>query len=126
VYNLSFERRVLAELADLFPHHAAGIRSIIDRLVDLMTVFQSRSYYVREMNGRYSIKNVLPAMCAEMSYDGLEIANGDMAMNAFSALQNMTDPREIQKIRENLLKYCKQDTYAMVEIVRQLNLLVSG
>lgn len=75
-------------------------RQFIDRLVELMAVFQGRSYYVSEMNGSYSIKKVLPAVCPEMSYHGLEIGDGQMAILAFTALQNLTGPGEIQQIRQ--------------------------
>ncbi|MFA7455396.1 MAG: DUF2779 domain-containing protein [Desulfobulbaceae bacterium] len=126
VYNLSFERRILEDLADLFPRHGAGIRSVIERLIDLMTVFRDRSCYLRAMNGSYSIKKVLPALCPEMGYDALSIGDGDMAMNAFAALRGMTDPGEIEQVRADLLAYCGQDTLAMVEIVGRLEQMARG
>jgi hypothetical protein len=72
------------------------------------------------MDGKYSIKNVLPALSDDLSYDQLDISDGSMAMNAFAALQNMTDPDEIKKTRGDLLKYCLLDTLSMVEILDKL------
>jgi len=120
VYNLSFERRILQDLEEFFPEYADGLQGIIYRLVDLMTVFQKKHYYVKEMNGSYSIKYVYPALTGSTGYDQLNISDGSMAMIAFRALQNMTDPEEIEKTRNDLLEYCKLDTYSMVEILKKL------
>jgi hypothetical protein len=56
-----------------------------------------------------------------MSYEGLEIRNGDEAMAAFACLaQGKYGDSEIETIKNNLLEYCKQDTIAMVKLHRQL------
>ena len=72
------------------------------------------------MKGSYSIKNDLPALSDDLSYNQLDISNGDMAMNAFATLQNMKDKKEIKKTREDLLRYCELDTLSMVEILSKL------
>ncbi len=72
------------------------------------------------MKGSFSIKNDLPALSDDLSYNPLDISNGDMAMNAFATLQNMKDKKEIKKTREDLLRYCELDTLSMVEILSKL------
>ena len=72
------------------------------------------------MNGSYSIKAVLPALIPELSYDGMEISNGGMAMNAYSTMCETEDPEELESIRKALLEYCGLDTLAMVKIVEKL------
>jgi hypothetical protein len=85
-----------------------------------MLPFQKKYYYKPEMMGSYSIKNVLPALVPDLSYDGMPVADGGMAMIAYESLLYETDQEKIESIRKNLLEYCKMDTYAMVRIWEEL------
>jgi len=91
--------------------------------VDLMVPFQKRYYYSRELQGSYSIKYVLPALCPgdpELDYKVLDgVHNGAEACNAFFAMASMKE-EELQKMRKNLLAYCKLDTLAMVRVYEKL------
>ncbi|MFZ5796850.1 MAG: DUF2779 domain-containing protein [Thermodesulfobacteriota bacterium] len=120
VYNAAFERRILNELKQSHPSYAHEIDSIIEKLVDLLVVFKSGNYYVRAMDGSFSIKKVLPAIVPGFSYDNLNISEGGMAMNAYKGLEKMTDKAEINKVRNDLLEYCNLDTLAMVKIYEKL------
>lgn len=116
VYNKTFEITRLKEIARDFPDYADDIEERIERIKDLMLPFQKKYYYKPEMMGSYSIKNVLPALVPDLSYDGLTVADGGMAMIAYESLLYETDPDKIEDIRKNLLEYCKLDSYAMVRI----------
>lgn len=122
-YNMSFERRVLASLANAFPDLADHLLAIRDNIRDLMIPFQKRHYYTKAMQGSYSIKYVLPALYPddpELDYHSLEeIHRGEEASSAFANLANRT-PEEIEITRRNLLKYCGLDTYAMVKVLAKL------
>ena len=60
----------------------------------------------------------MPALVPEMSYDGMAVANGGDAMEAFDMLYaQKLPPAEQEQLRKDLLKYCEQDTWAMVKIV---------
>ena len=120
VYNIAFERTRLKEIAAQFPEYADDIEKINLRLKDLMIPFQNRYYYTPEMRGSYSIKKVLPALVPNLSYSGLDIAEGGQASNAFTDLYTQTDRQKIKQVRKNLLEYCKMDTLAMVEILKVL------
>ncbi len=120
VYNQAFEMSRLKEIARDFPQYANDIEERLSRIKDLMLPFQKKYYYTPEMKGSYSIKKVLPALVPELSYEGLEIAEGGAAMNAFESLIYETDEKVIQKTRKDLLEYCKMDTLAMVEIYNKL------
>jgi hypothetical protein len=121
VYNQAFEMSRLKEIAEDFPEYKKGINERLKRIKDLMLPFQKKYYYNPEMKGSYSIKNVLPALVPEMSYDGMAIAEGGAAMNAFEALINEKDEAKIQEIRKDLLEYCKMDTLGMVKIKNALD-----
>jgi hypothetical protein len=118
-YNQAFEKTRLKELADDFPRYAEALHERISRIKDLMPPFQQRLYYTPEMNGAYSIKDVLPALVPELKYDDLPINNGSDASLFFEKM--IYEPAaDNAAIRNNLLAYCKLDTLAMVKLLEKL------
>jgi len=77
------------------------------------------------MRGSYSIKAVLPAMVPELSYEGLSVADGMMAMRAYHEMCVLEDPVVLAELRRGLLEYCELDTLAMVRILGELGKMVS-
>ena len=120
VYSKAFEITRLNEIARDLPEYADEIEERINRVKDLMIPFQRKYYYAPEMQGSYSIKYVLPALVPELSYDELEINEGGLASVAYESLQTETDLMYIAEIKEQLHKYCKLDTLAMVRILEKL------
>ena len=120
VYNQSFEIGILKNLAELFPQQKKKIEKIISNVVDLMAPFKNRDIYHWQMNGSFSLKAVLPAMVSQLSYEHLDVSDGGMAMEAYAAMNQTDDKKEIARIRKSLLEYCKMDTLAMVEIIKKL------
>lgn len=122
-YNASFEKRMLQMLADTFPDLSAHLLAVRDNLHDLMIPFRDRYYYNEAMQGSYSIKFVLPALChddPELDYNALDgVHDGEEASAAFADLPNHT-PEDISVIRKNLLNYCRLDTLAMVKVLEKL------
>jgi len=123
-YNAAFEIRVLNALAVSFPKHATRINSIIDNFVDLMEPFRKRHIYYWQVKGSYSLKEVLPALVPNMSYDGMQVSDGNMASQAYLRMRIVEDAEEQMRIRKALLEYCKQDTMGMVEIVKKMKALI--
>jgi len=119
VYNQSFEKSVLEELARDFPEYQDWVNEMLPRVVDLLIPFRSFSYYNPSQQGSASIKKVLPAI-TEKSYEEMEIATGEDASMQFfqSHIQNKSNNKE--EIRKNLLKYCCLDTEGMLLIVNKL------
>ena len=124
VYNQAFENTRLKELKNEHPAFSKQIEAIQARIIDLMVPFRRKEYYTPEMRGRYSIKNVLPALVPELSYERLEIGNGTDASSAFYNLQHETDPAAIENTRRNLLKYCEMDTWGMVKILKKIKQMI--
>ena len=117
VYNAAFETTRIRELAERFPHHATALHSINARIVDLHPIARNR-YYHPSQQGSWSIKAVLPAICPDLSYDALQgVQNGGMAVESYkqAIAPNTTSERQAE-IRQQLLDYCKLDTYAMVRM----------
>jgi hypothetical protein len=63
-----------------------------------------------------------------MQYDGMEVAEGRAASRELAQLLfgERMDPQERSVIRESLLAYCKQDTWAMVRLLQTLRDLAIG
>ncbi len=119
-YNASFEKTVLGQLADQFPEHRAKLETIMNNLRDLATPFRARDCYHWEMKGSYSQKVVLPALVPGMGYEGLEIRDGGMAMEGYFRMIRCREPGEVDKIRQELLEYCRMDTLGMVRLYEKL------
>jgi hypothetical protein len=87
------------------------------RLVDLLPIARER-YYHPSQQGSWSIKKVLPAVVPELRYDALDgVQDGGMAMEAYlEAIHPSTRPERKAHIEQQLLAYCRLDTYAMVRL----------
>jgi hypothetical protein len=125
-YNQSFEKGVIARLAEHFEDLSPSLAAMLPRFMDLMVPFEKGMYYTRAMNGRHSIKAVLPALVPELSYKALTIGHGGEAMNAYATLHLEKNPKAAERVRENLLEYCQLDTLAMVRIWEKLKATVHG
>ncbi|MDN3606778.1 DUF2779 domain-containing protein [Kaistella yonginensis] len=118
-YNQSFEILRLKELAQRFPEDSDFLYSLVERVVDLLPVFQGGYCYFPAMKNSASIKAVLPAIAPDFTYENLEVQDGGAASSLFhQSIENgnFTD----ENLRENLLKYCERDTLAMVVIYQFL------
>jgi hypothetical protein len=121
VYNASFEGGRLAELAEAFPKQAPALAGIKRRLWDLIVPFRSSLFVHPNMRGRASLKSVLPALAPGMSYDDLDIGNGEMAFLAYESLvEGKVGAAQTEKTLAALREYCGQDTLGMVEILKVL------
>lgn len=123
-YHMQFEKGRIKEMAELFPDLYDHLMNIHDHIKDLEDPFRQGHYYKREFKGRSSIKVVLPGLFPEdpeMDYRNLEgVHNGGDAIAAYRAMSEMTDQKEIERKRDQLLKYCYKDTYAMVGLLYKL------
>ena len=118
VYS-SFESQRLSELASCFPEFADRIGAIQARLFDLLPVVREHAYHPA-FAGSYSIKSVLPALVPEMSYEGMEVPNGQAAGLAWETLVGGSlDSVERDKVRKALLDYCGQDTLASFKVLEK-------
>ena len=120
VYNKGFEAGIIRGLAEAFPEYQVELNKINDRLVDLMVPFKDQDYWHPKMLFSYSLKFVLPALVPELTYDDLEIQNGEQVMLAYEELLKMMPGEEKEKRKEDFVNYCAQDTMAMVKILEVL------
>ena len=121
-YNESFEKKCIRLLAEHCPDLAEQLLSFNERFLDLIIPFRTGGYYDLNFKGSFSIKSVLPVLCRdnkELTYENLEISDGGSASRTYKNLQFLSE-EEIQNKRNDLLKYCRLDTYAMYAIFTKL------
>ena len=118
-YNKAFECTRLKELAAQFPDLAEHLLNIEQNIRDLLTPFQNGCYYNRAMGGSFSIKSVLPALFPDdpsLDYHNLTgVHNGSEAMALFPRLGSLSESEQAVA-RDQLLRYCELDTFAMVKV----------
>jgi hypothetical protein len=120
VYNQSFESQRLSDLADSVLEFAARSNSMQTRLWDLLSIVRKHVYHP-EFGGSFSLKAVLPALLPELSYEDMEVANGRAAGLAWESLIRGDLDAEVRtRVRNGLLAYCCQDTFALVRLLEKL------
>lgn len=124
VYNARFERDILKDLAKFFPEHSETLQSIISRLWDQLVIFRNH-YKHPEFYGSNSLKDVLPVLVPCLSYEDLDIQEGDDAQAVWDKMINTPTGEARDNMINDLRAYCEMDTLATVEIhkalVRQVN-----
>ena len=123
VYS-GFEGRQLDQLAAWFPDLAPGVERLRARLWDLLPVMRRHVEHPGFL-GSFSLKRVLPVMIPTLGYDEMEIAEGLSAGPVWDRLvrglaDGTLDAAEAARLESALRAYCRQDTLAMVELVRAL------
>jgi len=120
VYNAGFESARLNELADWLPEYKGRIENIRGRLWDLLPFIRKHVYHPK-FRGSFSLKSVLPALVPDMTYDGMEVADGIEAGLVWEQMiRGKFAPTECEQWKAALLAYCRQDTLAMVKILERL------
>lgn len=126
VWNKQFERKCNEDLAEMNPDLSGQIININNRLYDLMELFSKQLFVHKDFKGSASIKKVLPVICPKLTYDGLSIADGGAACSSWKKMVfDDCSTREREIIAQDLLDYCKLDTYAMVRIWEEMSSLSS-
>ena len=128
VYYAAFERECLLRMANALPALAGPLRSVADRLFDLLPIVRNHVYHPA-FGGSFSLKSVLPAMVPELSYDALPIGDGQTASLELERLIFQEAEMAVEaraQLRENLLRYCQQDTWGLVKLLERLRLLARG
>lgn len=114
-YNASFEKSVIGKLATFLAEFAMPLNLFQPRFVDLLDIFR-KHYFDPAFKGSSSIKRVLPVLCPELGYDGLEVGNGEDAQIAWAELISTQDPDRKASLAKALKAYCGLDTLAMVRL----------
>ncbi len=115
-YNKSFEIGRILRMAELFPDLKEELIKLEDQFVDLLDFFNKFWIYDQDFHGKTSIKVTLPAFEKQFSYDNLVIQKGTQSSFTFRKFieNKITNQEWKNEYYEDMLKYCNQDTLAMV------------
>ncbi len=121
VWNKSFEMGINNKLSERNPEYREFLENLNGRVVDLEDVFKEQLYVHKGFKGRTSIKLVLPTLVPSLSYKNLNIHDGAGASDTWNKIVNGEySTGEKLEQEQNLLDYCKLDTYAMYAIWKHL------
>lgn len=118
VFYQTYEKGRLEGIAKRHPEFKDLMDGYISRLVDLHPLVK-KHYYAPSMEGSFSIKKVLPAIAPDMDYSLLdEVQEGTGAQIAYLnyCFNSNWDDDSRERLRQAMLTYCEQDTWAMVEV----------
>ena len=121
VWYAPFERGVNKEIGERLGAYAERMERINGQVRDLRDIFSKQRYVHPDFRGSTSIKDVMPVLVPELSYDGLAIKDGTAASEqgwAMTAADSEAGARTA--IADALRAYCKLDSYAMYAIWRKL------
>ena len=83
-------------------------------MLDLLVPFKKRWRYHPNQKSSASIKAVLPTF-TDLDYKDMEISHGGEAMLQYgNFMKGLVEAADLEELWQNLIAYCKQDTYAMV------------
>jgi len=128
VVYTGYEKRCIKALKEAVPELEPELDELLSRLLDLEKVV-GRNLAHPDFKGKTSIKYVLTPLVPELTYEGMDVADGMTASVRLARLILEPDTfseeaREAE--RRALLEYCKLDTLAMVRLLERLEGLVGG
>ncbi len=125
-WNMGFEKSCNTLIGSLLPEYTDFYEKLNERIVDLMIPFSSGWYADKGFCCSASIKQVLPVLAPELSYQALGIHEGGSAQRLWmEAVLDGKRDGEKEQILSDLVEYCGLDTLAMVKIFKVLNALVT-
>ncbi len=135
VYNIAFEQTRIKELGEFFPLYKDRLFDISNRLFDLLYIVKTNTkfykdlgysedhakqinFYHEDLAGSFSIKKVLP-LFSDLSYGDLDVQDGSQAFAAYYELPSLKG-KDYENQYNAIVEYCKQDTWSMVKILKEL------
>lgn len=135
VYNKSFEHTRIKEFSQMFPEYKKELDKINEHIFDLIDIVKTNSNFYKELgfseeeskevnfynnnlHGSYSIKKVLPIF-SSLTYKGMKIGKGTEAIAAYASYKSLNE-EDLEKLQKDLVRYCQQDTWAMVVVLWEL------
>lgn len=136
VYNQSFEKGRLKEMAEKFPSDKEFLMTFRDRVVDLYDFFVRGYWYNQDFNGSLSLKTTQPTLIKDpqikkwynylpynlnetLNYKSGIIQNGQVALDVYQTLlrkmhSHSKEEQLYYDLISALLHYCKIDSWGTV------------
>ncbi|TGM55192.1 DUF2779 domain-containing protein [Leptospira biflexa] len=119
-FNDFFEKLIIQESANVVPEYLEFWESVKSMFIDLALPFKKLWVYHPGQNGKASLKEILPCFSQE-SHFGLTIREGQDANYQYLRLiKKQVTAEEKKRVLEDLIAYCKLDSYGLFLIYRML------
>ena len=118
-FNAGFEKGVISKLSQQFPEYVKELEAINERFWDQLDIFR-KHYTDYRFKGSNGLKSVLPIVVPGMGYFNLDVQEGSQAQVVWKQMIDLPNGDEKNILIQQLLKYCRLDTLAMVEIQKIL------
>ena len=118
VWYSPFENSRNKEAWEMYPELREAFEIINENTFDLMNITKKWYFFDTAFQGSNSIKYILPVMVPEMTYSGMVVPNGGVAMKLLDQIVSgkLTNTSQKREALKNLLLYCGQDSLAMYKI----------
>ena len=125
-FNDTIEKKCIQESVSVYPEFSNWKDSINDNFVDLSIPFKNFSYYNPLQGGSTSLKSIITPLTG-MDYKELAIQDGSLANREYLNLKldKNLDNLKKEKLKKNLIDYCKKDTQAMITIIHTLKKILN-
>ncbi|EOQ89588.1 PF11074 domain protein [Leptospira yanagawae serovar Saopaulo str. Sao Paulo = ATCC 700523] len=119
-FNDFFEKLIIQESATVYPEYLEFWESVKSMFIDLALPFKKLWIYHPAQHGKASLKEILPCFSNE-SHFGLTIREGQDANYQYLRLiKKQVTAEEKKRVLEDLIAYCKLDSYGLFLIYRML------
>ncbi len=119
-FNDFFEKLIIEEATQVYPNFKDWWENIRPNFIDLALPFKKFWVYHPEQKGKASLKEILPTM-SDVSHGNLSIKEGqDANYQYLRLLKKQVTEEEKFRVLEDLVNYCKMDTYGLFLIYRKL------
>ncbi len=125
VFEDQLERRILNKLKALYPACEEEVNDRLERMIDLRHPFKNLHYYHPAMKGNFSLKAIYEALINTDGDQQSGIEHGGIASVIYEQLIEENDDVKMAEQKEQLLRYCESDTYALLKIFEALADLIN-
>ena len=119
VFDSTLEKQILTELSVLFPKLKPKLTKIKESFLDLAPLFINHHIMLPGMNGKASLKAVLPCITSSLSYTKLSVQSGLDVVKTYKHIAFNTQFNN-QDLSKKLRDYCALDTLALIQIIDYL------
>lgn len=121
VFDDNLERNVINALIKHFPQHQSSLEAVRNKIIDIAPMFTQLHYFHPNTIGSFTLKNLFSKITGDNLFEQLQISSGTQASFTYNALQKEENDL-IKKAAENeLIEYCKADTFACAKLFIQLS-----